>query len=83
MINFFTELKLFVERYNCEKTDGVWFEYCGSRITYEVAEEIYMAYFPLLSEFEGAMQVNDEQRDFIRLLREENARLREGNENAE
>ena len=80
MINFFTELKLFVESYNCSDTEGLYFEYRGSKITYNVAEEIYMAYFPLQTDCENAWETIDEQRDFIRLLREENARLRGKND---
>jgi hypothetical protein len=76
MINFFTELKLFVERYNCENTDGLFFEYRGSKITYDVAEEIYMAYFPLCDEVQYCREDLEEKADFIRLLRDENSRLR-------
>lgn len=76
MINFFTELKLFVERYNCSDTEGLYFEYRGSKITYDVAEEIYMAYFPLCDEVEHCHEDLEEKADFIRLLREENSRLR-------
>lgn len=77
MINFFTELKLFVERYNGENTDGLFFEYRGSKITYDVAEEIYMSYFPMIDDRDAYYEELEEKNDYIRLLRQENARLRE------
>lgn len=81
MINFFTELKRFVEQNQDGNTEGLYFEYRGSRIAFEVAFEIYNAYFPLQDDNEYMNEALDEQRDFIRLLREENARLRGRNEN--
>ncbi len=76
MINFFDELKRFIENNQDINTDGLFFEYRGSRIAFTVAEEIYMNYFPLLMGCSDAIDTIDEQKDFIRLLREENARLR-------
>ena len=79
MNNFFSELQRFVER--CQEissTEGVFLEYQGARIPYEVAEEIYLAFFPLRQDYEACCVAVDELRDFVLLLREENARLRGG-----
>lgn len=82
MNNFFSELKRFVER--CQEigsTDGIFLEYRGAKISYEVAEEIYVSYFPVCDELQACCEGIEELRDFVRLLREENARLREGGKN--
>lgn len=79
MVNFFTELKLFIER--CERceslnTDGLFFEFQGAKIPFDIALEIYNDHFGMQGELEYFNETFEEQRDFIRLLREENARLR-------
>ena len=77
MNNFFSELQRFME--HCCKmgdTDGVFLEYEGAKIPYKVAEEIYISYFPMRDELQACCEGIEELRDFVRLLREENARLR-------
>lgn len=76
MNDFFTELKKFVEDRRNSDIDGVYLIYGNSRIYMDLALEIYRAYFPLLEDYQAGNELRDEQRDFIRLLREENARLR-------
>ena len=81
MTNFFEELKRFVELYKHEKDEFfVWEE---SKISYDLAVEIYSSYFMMRDDYAGCIETIEEQRDFIRLLREENKRLRGSNENAE
>lgn len=81
MTNFFEELKRFVELYQHEKDEFfVWEE---SEISYDLAFEIYSSYFMMRDDYEACLEDIEEQRDFIRLLREENKRLRGSNENAE
>ena len=83
MINFFTELEHFIQ--NCQNidTNGVFFEYRGAKIPFDVATEIWQRW----AEAEACMDMYnekiEEQCDYIRLLREENKRLRGSNENAE
>ena len=76
MNDFFTELRWFVEINQNEPSTDVFMVYGQSRIYLDVAREIYMAYFPLLEDYQAGNELRDEQRDFVRLLREENARLR-------
>ena len=79
MNNFLSELQRFVER--CQEissTEGIFLEYQGAKIPYKVAEEIYISYFPMHDELHAYCERNEELRDFVRLLREETARLREG-----
>lgn len=76
MNDFFTELKNFVESDIHRPLSEFYFLYGNSKICGDVAQEIYMAYFPLLEDYRAGNDLRDEQRDFIRLLRDENARLR-------
>lgn len=80
MVNFFTELQLFIERCQDGNTDGLFFEYRGAKIPFDIALEIYNDHFGMQGELEYFSETFEEQRDFIRLLREENARLREDQE---
>ena len=77
MNNFFSELQRFVE--HCQEissTEGIFLEYQGAKIPYKVAEEIYISYFPMREDLEACCEGIEELRDFVRLLREENSRLR-------
>ena len=76
MSNFFDELKRFIEMcQNCD-TDGLVFNFDGAIIPYHIAEMIY-ARMDSVDMWEKEMaDTIDEQSDFIRLLREENKRLR-------
>ena len=76
MNDFFSELKRFVENNIQNKIEDYYLIYGNSRIYGNLALEIYMAYFPLLEDYQAGNDLRDEQRDFIRLLREENERLR-------
>lgn len=76
MTNFFEELKRFIEMNKDGDTRGLVFDFDGALIPYHIAEDIY---YLLVGQDEWQKEVEetiDEQRDFIRLLREENARLR-------
>ena len=76
MNDFFSELKRFVEMHQNEPTADLYMVWEESEIHLALAIEIYMAYFPLLEDYQAGNELRDEQRDFIRLLREENERLR-------
>ena len=83
MTNFFEELKRFIEMNNGGNTYGLFFEYEEAKIPYSIAEDIY---YLLVGQEEWQKEIEEtieEQRDFIRLLREENKRLRGSNENGE
>ena len=83
MTNFFEELKRFIEMNNGGNTHGLFFEYAEAKIPYSVAEDIY---YLLVGQEEWTKEIEEtieEQRDFIRLLREENKRLRGSNDNGE
>ena len=76
MSNFFDELKRFIEMNQDGDTDGLIFDFDGAIIPYHIAEMIY-ARMDSVDMWEKEMaDTIDEQRDFIRLLREENKRLR-------
>lgn len=80
MNDFFSELKRFIEDERNIGSEDVYLLYGNSRIYMDLAWEIYSAYFPLLEDYQAGNELRDEQRDFIRLLRKENERLR-GNTN--
>lgn len=76
MTNFFTELELFIKACEDIDTDGVYFEYEGTKIAFDIANQIHGR---LTGDAEWIDELNEtisEQSDFIRLLREENRRLR-------
>lgn len=76
MSNFFDELKRFIEMYQDGETDGLIFNFDGAIIPYHIAEIIY-ARMDFINMWEKEMEDTiDKQEDFIRLLREENKRLR-------
>ena len=76
MINFFDELKRFIEMHQDDDTRGLIFNFDGAIIPYHIAEMIYSRVDSAdIWEKEMADTI-DEQSDFIRLLREENKRLR-------
>ena len=81
MTNFFVELELFIK--NCQNidTDGVFFEFAGAKVPFDIAIQIYERLSGDEAYIDECAETIEEQRDFIRLLREENKRLREGNEN--
>ena len=74
MTNFFEELKRFIEMNNGGY--GLFFEFEEAKIPYSIAEDIYTL---IVGQEEWQKEIEEtiaEQSDFIRLLREENARLR-------
>ena len=79
MTNFFTELELFIKKCKGINTDGVFFEYDGAKIPYEIALDIHERLVGDSEWIHECEETISEQRDFIRLLREENARLRGDN----
>ena len=76
MENFFEKLKEFVERYRDSDTQNLFFEFHGSKITYRIAEEIHYRVINLEAWHEEIKEILDEKCDYIRLLRDENKRLR-------
>ena len=81
MTNFFIELELFIR--NCQNTDtgSIFFEFAGAKVPFDIAIQIYERLSGAEAYIDECAETIEEQRDFIRLLREENKRLREGNEN--
>lgn len=76
MSNFFNELILFIEMNQGDDTDGLIFNFEGAIIPYHIAKMIYVR-MDFINMWEKDMEETvDKQEDFIRLLREENKRLR-------
>lgn len=77
MNNFFTELEKFIE-YIKNETDKskLFFEYRGSKISGDLAEEIWNVWGGANEYIDRCNETMEEQSDFIRLLREENKKLR-------
>lgn len=76
MTNFFEELKRFIEMHQYGDTDGLIFNFDGAIIPYHIAEMIYSRMDSVDMWEKEMAETIDEQSDFIRLLREENKRLR-------
>ena len=76
MTNFFEELKRFVENNKDADTTGLFLDFCGAIIPYNIAEDIYYLFVGQEEWQKEVEETIEEQMDFIRLLREENARLR-------
>ena len=78
MNDFFSELKRFVENHQDTPTADVYILWEESKIQLNLAREIYASYFIMLNDYNACLKDIDEPKDFIRLLREENMRLRGG-----
>lgn len=76
MENFFEKLKEFVESYRDSDTKDLLFEFHGSKITYRIAEEIYYLIIQNREWQKELEAILNEKCDYIRLLRDENERLR-------
>lgn len=76
MNNFFTELEIFIKHCVGINTNGIFFEYKEAKIPFDIAEQIHAR---LTGDAEWIDELNEtlsEKDDFIRLLRDENKRLR-------
>lgn len=79
MRNFLEELKEFVLKYkDHEMANDLYFSYGEEKISYFHAELICSAVFGVQEQFDDLIATIEEREDFIRLLREDNARLRGG-----
>lgn len=76
MENFFEKLEQFIEMYRNKDTQDIFFEFHGSKITYRIAEEIYYLIIQNREWQKELEAILDEKCDYIRLLRDENERLR-------
>ena len=77
MNTFLEKLKEFVLRYSDhEMANDLYFTNGDEKISFNHAEEIVSAVFGIKEQFDDLIEMIEEKDDFIRLLREENARLR-------